>query len=170
MKEKDDKTARPKFHIFFLIRLINSSSEYSDLKRKTLNVFDANALDAGRFFYSTAKPEVQFFNGTIKLDTFINNFAEHSNNKNSAILQGQRNNTMYNTACKSVTRHGDTSNAHQFFIEHSQSCIPHLDDIELQNIWDGAVKSYNNNVINDGNYISPVLFNLHPVLKPDDCL
>ena len=39
MKEKNGKSARPKFHALFPINILDNASEY----------FDRNALDAGRF-------------------------------------------------------------------------------------------------------------------------
>ena len=47
-------------------------------------------------------------------------------------------------------------------------CKPPLSDHELQNIWNGAVKSYSRNVLTNNNYIPPEIFNLTPTLKPND--
>ena len=52
--------------------------------------------------------------------------------------------------------------------EQSQLCKPPLSDNEFQNIRNGAVKSYRNNILTDENYITPEIFNLTPNLKPDD--
>ena len=166
MKEKNRKSARPKFHVLFPIREVTNADEYSAIKRKVFNLFpyfDKNALDSGRFFFGTANPEVEFFSGSITLDTFLAGILQKG-----SILQGQRNNTMHNSACKLITRYGDTSKAYNLFIEQSQQCQPPLSDNELQNIWSGAVKSYKNNILTDENYIAPEIFNFTPALKPED--
>ena len=125
--------------------------------------FDKNALDAGRFFFGTANPEVKFFSGSITLDTFLAGIAEPQ-----VIHQGQRNDTMHNIACKLITRYGDTDEAYNSFIDQPQVCQPPLSDNELQNIWNGAVKSYRNKILTDENYIAPEVFNFTSALKPDD--
>ena len=166
MKEKNGKSPRPKFHVLFPINKVTNADEYSAMKRKVFNLFpyfDKNALDSGRFFFGTENPEIEFFSGSITLDTFLAGIAEQK-----SIPQGQRNNTMHNSACKLVTRYGNTSEAYNLFIEQSQLCQPPLSDNELKNIWNGAVKSYRNNILTDENYIAPEIFNFIPALKPDD--
>ena len=166
MKVKNGKSSRPKFHVLFPINEVTNADEYSAMKKKVFNLFpyfDKNALDAGRFFFGTANPEVKFFSGSITLDTFLASIVEPQ-----VIHQGQRNNTMHNIACKLVTRYGDTSEAYKSFIEQSQQCQLPLSNNELQNIWNGAVKSYRNNILTDENYIAPEIFNFTPALKPDD--
>ena len=166
LKSKNGKSARPKFHVLFPINKVTNADEYSAMKRKVFNLFpyfDKNALDSGRFFFGTENPEIEFFSGSITLDTFLAGIAEQK-----SIPQGQRNNTMHNSACKLVTRYGNTSEAYNLFIEQSQLCQPPLSDNELKNIWNGAVKSYRNNILTDENYIAPEIFNFIPALKPDD--
>ena len=166
MKVKNGRSARPKFHVLFPINEVTNADEYSAMKRKVFNLFpyfDKNALDAGRFFFGTANPEVEFFSGSITLDTFLAGIPQKG-----SIPQGQRNNTMHDIACKLVTRYGDTSEAYNLFIEQSQLCQPLLSYGELKNIWNGAVKSYRNNILTDENYIAPEIFNFTPALKPED--
>ena len=166
LKSKNEKSARPKFHVLFPIKEVTNADEYSAMKKEVFNqfpYFDKNALDAGRFFFGTANPEVEFFYGSITLDTFLARIAEQQ-----VVNQGQRNNTMHNIACKLVTRYGDTSEAYKSFIEHSQRCKPPLSYNELQNIWNGAVKSYRNNILTNENYIAPEIFNFSSALKPED--
>ena len=166
MKSKDGKSARPKFHVLFPINEVTKADEYSAMKKAVFNQFphfDNNALDAGRFFFGTANPEVEFFSGSITLDIFLAGIT-----KPQIIHQGQRNNTMHDIACKLVTRYGDKNEAYKLFIEHSKNCQPPLSDNELKNIWNGAVKSYKTNVLTDENYITPEIFNLTLTLNPDD--
>ena len=170
MKEKNGKSPRPKFHALFPINIVDNASEYAEMKRKIYNMlpyFDRNALDAGRFFYGTANPEVQFFDGFMTIDKFINNHPAQKQQLN-IIPQGRRNNTMHDIACKLLTKYGNISNAYNLFIEHSRLCQPPLPDDELQKIWSGAAKFYNQRVVTDENYIPPEIFNLKSSLKPDD--
>ena len=167
MKLKDNKTPRPKFHVFFPIKTVENAEEYGSLKEKALILFpyfDRNALDVARFFYGTQNPEVQFFSGSILLDEFLTDKQQ----SNFIITEGNRNTTMHTTACKLLTQYGDTSEAYQKFIEVSKNCFPPIDDKELQNIWNSAVKSFNKNVIINENYIEPEIFNLKANLKPGD--
>ena len=71
-------------------------------------------------------------------------------------------------ACNLITRYGNTSEAYISFIEQSKRCQSPLSDNELQNIWNGSVNFYNNNVLTNNNYITPEIFNFTPALKPDD--
>ena len=64
LKSKNEKSARPKFHVLFPIKEVTNADEYSAMKKEVFNqfpYFDKNALDAGRFFFGTANPEVEFF-------------------------------------------------------------------------------------------------------------
>lgn len=59
MKQKDGKTARPKFHVFFPINSVSNSQEYSSMKEQVLIIapyFDNKAKDAARFFFGTENP------------------------------------------------------------------------------------------------------------------
>jgi len=166
LKSKNGKSSRPKFHVLFPINEVTNADEYSAMKKKVFDLFsyfDKNALDAGRFFFGTENPKVEFFSGSITLDTFLAAIPEQK-----SIPQGQRNNIMHNLACKLITRYGNTPNAYNLFIEHSKVCKPPLSDYELQNIWNGAVRSYNINILTNKNYIVPEIFNLTLALKADD--
>lgn len=51
---KGNKSARPRFHIFFPIEIVSDEQEYADMKRRIADAFpyyDANALDSARFLY-----------------------------------------------------------------------------------------------------------------------
>jgi hypothetical protein len=56
---KDEKSARPRFHLFFQIDPMKSYEAYAALKQLLHDIFpylDANALDAARFLYGTSEP------------------------------------------------------------------------------------------------------------------
>ena len=76
MKVKNGRAARPKFHAFFAIDPVTEAEEYSNLK-KLLNAifpyFDTKALDAARFYFGTAEPKVDIFDGTMTLTEFLCN-------------------------------------------------------------------------------------------------
>lgn len=60
MLEKDGKSARPRFHVYFPIEEITDAETYANLKavlQKVYPFFDDNALDAARFLYGTTTSE-----------------------------------------------------------------------------------------------------------------
>ena len=68
---KEGKSARPRFHCFFLIEEMTDATAYSALKKRINSLFpyfDTKALDAARFFFGTEDPEVMFHAGTITLN------------------------------------------------------------------------------------------------------
>lgn len=59
MKPKGEKSARPRFHIVFLIDPEQDADRYTALKQRLLAAFpffDANAMDAARFLFGTEDP------------------------------------------------------------------------------------------------------------------
>ncbi len=62
MRAKNGKEARPKFHVLFPIRPCDDAEAYAALKQtvqKIFPYFDAQALDAARFFFGTEDPETE---------------------------------------------------------------------------------------------------------------
>ena len=173
-KPKNNKTSRPKFHVFFPIKINENAEEYQSLKQRALRLFpffDKNALDVARLFYGTKNPEVQFFSGSMLLDKFLADkevFPVEVHQSNYIIPNGERNTTVHTRACKLLTQFGDTSEAYQEFMRASENCLPPLDNKELQNIWISAVKSFHENVETKESYIKPEIFNLKVNLKPED--
>lgn len=89
MKQKGNKTPRPRFHIIFWVgATLYSPKEYTKLIthiQSDLPIYDSNALDAARFFFANLDTEVFVHNGTCNLDSEIANalsellrFAERS--------------------------------------------------------------------------------------------
>ena len=133
----------------------------------------SNAPDSEDFYdYEAANPDFEYYSGDMPpIDCLFDDGqaqAQSSINQGRTILEGERNTAMHKIACKLVTQYGNTKGAYNSFIKASKHCVPPLEFRELQDIWNGAVKSYENNVKTDENYIAPVLFNLHAKLKPDD--
>ena len=74
MREKNGKTARPKFHILFPIEYVTDANVYRDMKKLVLSLFpyfDLGAKDAARFFFGTSAPEVALFPNEMNLTKFL---------------------------------------------------------------------------------------------------
>ena len=72
MKAKNGRPARPKFHVFFPIEECTGAEEYAAMKQRVYEYFpyfDAQALDAARFFFGTENPEIECYEGTLLSDT-----------------------------------------------------------------------------------------------------
>ena len=68
MKAKNGRPPRPKFHVFFPIEECTGAEEYAAMKQRVYEYFpyfDAQALDAARFFFGTENPEIECFEGTL---------------------------------------------------------------------------------------------------------
>lgn len=175
MKEKGGKAPRPKFHVFFAIDRITDAAEYSETKKLINSIFpyfDTKALDAARFFFGTAKPEVEVFDGPMILTTFLSD-SEFDADLDSGsygdivIPEGSRNATMSLYAGKILKRYGNTDEAHTHFAEVAACCQPPLEQTELDSIWRSAQRFYEKVSAQDG-YIPPELYNQELLLKPTD--
>jgi len=79
MKEKDGKTPRPKFHVYFPIVTITEVAEYTALKKRTKELFtyfDKYAADTARFFFGNPSAEIQHFEGNSFLAEYIKSLAD----------------------------------------------------------------------------------------------
>ena len=180
MKEKNGKTARPKFHVYFPHKVINHVKEYEELKNKVCKYFprfDQNAKDSARFFFGVENPVVKFYDGQVLLTDFINSisFSEDMREENQIseeeiIPEGKRNNTLCRFAAKVLTRWGDKSDkAYQLYLEETKKCRPPLNEQEIQFIWRDTVKFYREKISNSPDYVSPEIFSVQESrLKPSD--
>ena len=179
-KPKHGESARPRFHVFFLIDEMTDHAAYSDLKKRVHNVFpffDKKALDAARFFFGTQNPEVEFYPGMITLNECLDMYypedtdlAEDWDDENSfhgVIPEGSRNATMSHFAGRVLKRYGDTEEAYVAFHQRATQCDPPLDDSELHTIWHSAQGFYKRISVQDG-YVSPEAYNSGYLYKPDD--
>lgn len=147
MKPKGEKSARPRFHIVFLIDPERNADRYTALKQRLLAAFpffDANAMDAARFLFGTENPQVIYHPGSIPLNAFLD---ERENEQAFADLghtipEGSRNNTMSQIGARIIKRYGDTPEAKNLFLQAAEQCTPPLDEQELENIWAGKQKLY----------------------------
>lgn len=175
MREKNGKAARPKFHVLFPIDGMTDASAYSEMKKLVNTIFpyfDSKALDAARFFFGTAAPEVEIIEGDMTLSEFLSaeDFdADMANNgqRVTTIAEGSRNATMSRFAGRVIKKYGDNETALNCFLEEAEKCTPPLDQQELMTIWHSAQKFYAKVQMQDG-YISPEVYNDDTTYKPED--
>lgn len=175
MREKNGKAARPKFHVLFPIDGMTDASAYSEMKKLVNTIFsyfDSKALDAARFFFGTAAPEVEIIEGDMTLSEFLSaeDFdADMANNgqRVTTIAEGSRNATMSRFAGRVIKKYGDNETALNCFLEEAEKCTPPLDQQELMTIWHSAQKFYAKVQMQDG-YISPDVYNDDTTYKPED--
>ena len=77
MKPKGEFSARPRFHVVFLIDPETDPDAYAKLKqrlRALFPFFDPQALDAARFLFGTKNPQVEFHSGTVTLNAFLEEY------------------------------------------------------------------------------------------------
>ena len=168
---KGDKSARPRFHIFFPIEIISDEQEYADMKRRIADAFpyyDTNALDSARFLYGNDSDEVEFYEGDKTILDYLeeDDFADFDASLEQ-VPEGQRNSTMSHIAGKIIKRYGNTEEAYQIFLKKAELCNPPLPESELRVIWRSASK-FGNKVSNQEGYIPPEQYNSDCRLKPED--
>lgn len=135
MKPKGEKSARPRFHIVFLIDPERNADRYTALKQRLLAAFpffDANAMDAARFLFGTEDPQVIYHPGTITLNAFLDDLENEQAfaNMGHTIPEGSRNSTMSRIGAKIIKRYGDTAKSKELFLQAAEQCVPPLEDVE----------------------------------------
>ena len=174
--EKDGHAARPKFHVLFPVPKVEDADAYAALKRMANAVFpyfDANAMDAARFFFGTGSPRVEMHEGWLTLADYLDldddEFDARMGQGGSPVIEeGSRNATMSRFAARVLKRYGDTEEAHAAFLEQAERCSPPLPDAELASIWRSARKFYAGKVAKDPGYVPPDEYNAEYSLMPDD--
>lgn len=164
MLPKDGKSARPRFHVYFLIEETTDADYYTALKtaiHKAYPFFDGNALDAARFIFGADVDEVTWHDGWVLISEEVTLTEEEQElpTTKGPILEGNRNNTLSRFAGRVLKRYGETDKAHEIFLEEAEKCNPPLDDSELQTIWFSAIKFFRNKVSSDSGYVPPDQFN-----------
>ena len=166
MKQKGDKTARPRHHIVFPIGGTNSADVIAKLQRKIQEqfpFFDENAQDAARFLYGSTPDEIIWHDGDMNIDDYITLMTKEK----KQIKEGSRNATLSRFAGRVLKRFGETEKAYELFIEEAAKCEPPLADDELQTIWRSARKFYSK-VKNSPDYIPPEEYaEQNPLVPPD---
>ena len=174
-REKNGKPARPKFHVLFPIEFCTDASLYSDMKKLVNSIFpffDAQALDAARFFFGTASADVALYPGRMNLTEFLNEELFDENLPQGSfdtyvIPEGSRNATMSHFAGRVIKKYGDTDEAHQAFLEEAAKCVPPLGNAELSSIWHSAQRFYVK-LSQQAGYVAPEVYNDPSCYKPED--
>lgn len=163
MLSKGNKSARPRFHVFFPTAPCNDALSHKAIKAKIykeLPFFDGNALDASRFLFGCPS-DVYWHEGSLSIEDWLTLMKS-----NRSIPQGQRNSTMSRIAGKLVKRFGVTDTAYQKFLEKAAECEPPLPDDELETIWRSACK-FGKKVASQDGYISPEEYGKHSLIPED---
>ena len=147
MRIKGEKSARPRFHVVFLIDPERNSERYAALKQRLLAAFpffDANAMDVARFLFGTEDPQVIYHPGTTPLNEFLDDLENEQAfaGMGHTIPEGNRNSTLSRIGAKIIKRYGDTAKSKELFLQAAEQCIPPLEDRELENIWVGKQRLY----------------------------
>ena len=161
MKEKDGKSARPRFHVYFLCSEYTDADAYAQLKavlQKKYPFFDDNALGSARFIYGSKvdEAEIIWHEGTKILDEFLAEQAPAA--ETYTIPQGQRNATMSRFAGRVVKRYGVSDEAKAIFMDEAEKCDPPLDEVELERIW-GSASKFAKKVSKSPGYVPPDQYN-----------
>lgn len=172
MKQKSDRSPRPRYHVAFQIDALTDPVEYTALLSRVQALFpffDAKALDAGRFFFGNPDTEVYTFHGHRTLTDFIEELEENkfmaameettSAVRIGSIPEGSRNSTISHAAGKILKRWGDTPEAYEKFMEVVSQCSPPLPDEEVNNTWKSALKFFHEKVEKQPGYVSPAEYN-----------
>lgn len=161
MKEKDGKSARPRFHIYLICSEFTDADAYAALKvaiQKKYPFFDDNALGAARFIYGSKVDEADILwkDGAKTIDEFLAEQAPAA--ESYSIPQGQRNATMSRFAGRVVKRYGASDEAKTIFLDEADKCDPPLDGVELERIWASATK-FAKKVAKSPGYVPPDQYN-----------
>lgn len=164
MLVKDGRSARPRFHVYFLIEETTDADYYTALKNAIYQAypfFDGNARDAARFIFGADVDEVIWHDGWVLISEEVTLSEEQQElpTTKGPILEGNRNNTLSRFAGRVLKRYGETDKAHEILLEEAEKCNPPLDDSELQTIWFSAIKFFRNKVSSDSGYVPPDQFN-----------
>ena len=171
MRVKGEKSARPRFHVYFPIEPVTDPDTYTSIKRRLASytgVFDRNALDAARFIYGHTSTDVTWTDGDMTITDFLDadRFAALAIH-DGEIPEGSRNATLSRFAGRVIVRFGDTSQARALFEEKAQRCVPPLPDEELADIWQSAIK-FGAKVAATPGYIPPERYADMTGLRPSD--
>lgn len=165
MKEKGEKSARPRFHMYFPINECTSKSNYARLKSRLYihyPFFDDNALDAGRFIFGSpvTEEDIVWNEGTKTIDQMpkfptkdenivnnteaqdtkaaVSNDPEKTKTGQQIIQEGERNSTLFRYAMRVMKRFGLSDRTRALFDQEAEKCIPPLSAKELESIWKSA--------------------------------
>ena len=159
MKQKESRSPRPRFHIIFFIERVTDIECYEDmfnLIREYFPHFDEGAKDAARFFYGNPETEIYICDGMLNISQFLD--VDAFVDMDSKIYQGSRNDTIFHSTIRSMTRFGIGKEARDWFNKQAERCEPPLDTAELRQIWKQC-KVYYHKIASKPGYINADVYN-----------
>lgn len=168
MLEKDGKSERPRYHVYFPIEKCTDAKQYTAMKvaiQKAYSFFDDNALDAARFLFGASNSDIVWHEGWMSIMDDIETDEEPDDGDfddgtfSGSITQGSRNKTLSLFAGQMVKKYGDSEKAHEVFMEMADKCDPPLGDAELKTIWNSALKFFKNKIVGSNGYVPPDQYN-----------
>lgn len=171
-KGKTEYGPRPRFHVIFLIDGITNADEYKAIKERLYDycpLIDPNAKDSARFLAGTNEPLVEYHEGTITLNKFLDDVISEKafSELGEVIPEGSRNATMHKIACSLLVKYGISDESKFKYREASSKCNPPLEKDELNLIWKSAAKFYKNKVVTNPSYTMPEEYNKPTEIKWD---
>lgn len=171
-KGKTEYGPRPRFHVIFLIDEITNAEEYKAIKERLYGycpLIDPNAKDSARFLAGTNEPLVEYHEGTITLNKFLDDVISEKafSELGEVIPEGSRNATMHKIACSLLVKYGISDESKFKYREASSKCNPPLEKDELNLIWKSAAKFYKNKVVTNPSYTMPEEYNKPTEIKWD---
>lgn len=171
-KGKTEYGPRPRFHVIFLIDEITNADEYKTIKERLYDycpLIDPNAKDSARFLAGTTEPLVEYHEGTITLNKFLDDVISEKafSELVKVIPEGSRNATMHRIACSLLVKYGVSDESKTKYREAANKCNPPLEKDELNLIWKSAAKFYKNKVVTNPNYTKPEEYNKPTEIKWD---
>lgn len=171
-KGKTEYGPRPRFHVIFLIDEITNADDYKAIKERLYDycpLIDPNAKDSARFLAGTTEPLVEYHEGTITLNKFLDDVISEKpfSELGEVIPEGSRNATMHKIACSLLVKYGISDESKSKYREASSKCNPPLEKDELNLIWKSAAKFYKNKVITNPSYTKPEEYNKQAEIKWD---
>ena len=150
MKQKGNKSPRPRFHIYFpLNETIAEPQKIRSIKEQLLKIIpdaDKGAKDAARLIYGVENPEVLCFEGTKDITSVItlnedNLFNSHNESKSKPIYEGERNDKIYRAGVHYILTCKTEDKAKSLFWRKCKQCKPMLELDEISNIWHSVMNS-----------------------------
>lgn len=171
-KGKTEYGPRPRFHVIFLIDEITNADDYKAIKERLYDycpLIDPNAKDSARFLAGTTEPLVEYHEGTITLNKFLDDVISEKafSELGEVIPEGSRNATMHKIACSLLVKYGISDESKSKYREAANKCNPPLEKDELNLIWKSAAKFYKNKVVTNPSYKKPEEYNKPAEIKWD---
>lgn len=169
-REKNGKTARPRFHAYFPIPTVFDANEYANIKKEIatkIELFDKAATDSARFIFGNPEAEIEQFTGSQTILDWLEERREQErfeefDTGTTLISSGERNSTLSRFAGKVLIRYGDSEKARELFKKKAALCNPPLPVAELKQIWASARK-FGARVQQNPEYVPPEQYTTPPV-------